>query len=91
MRVQNFDMLQTIEFLIFLFNSFWKFEIRNPKYETNSKSECLNDQNNFTELIYFKMILFGSFEFLSFELVSYFVFRYSDLNMLVPIPPMIFS
>ena len=60
--------------LIFLNSSILltqKFEIRNPKHETISKFECPNDQN----------VL--DFEFVSFEFVSNFGFRYSDLILLL--------
>jgi hypothetical protein len=44
-----------------------KFEARNPKHETISKFKCSNDQNA------------SNFEFLSFEFVSNFEIRYSNL------------
>ncbi len=46
-----------------------KFEFQSAKYETNSKLECSNSQN----------LLFGSFEFWSFDIVSNFDIRISDL------------
>jgi hypothetical protein len=42
--------------------AFVKFEYRNPKFETNPKSKCPNDQNNgYTDTQDFEM--FRSFEF----------------------------
>ncbi|OHB75526.1 MAG: hypothetical protein A2Z25_07440 [Planctomycetes bacterium RBG_16_55_9] len=52
-----------------------KSEARNAKYETNSKFECSNDQKQCTALP------FGTFEFQSFDIVSDFDIRISDLFM----------
>ena len=48
-----------------------KSEIRMSKFETNSKSQCSNPLN----------LLFGTFEFLSLDIVSCFGFSASNLKI----------
>ncbi len=55
-----------------------KYEIRISKSETNPKFECSNAQNNQESIHCLTVNLFGTLEFWSFELVSYFGFRASN-------------
>jgi len=53
-------------------NAIGKSEIRISKFETNSNIECTNDKNRYIRT---DILMFGSFEFLSLDIVSDFEFR----------------